>query len=469
MTSIHILDDDSLLNVFNLYRPFLLGEDQHVNTRYRGGAQWLGERWWYRLAHVCQRWRSLILASAPYLNLCLVCTYGTPVADMLAHSPPLPLVIDYEATDITSQDQEAIILALKQRDRVRRIRLHIPVLKLRKFITAIDGEYPILEYLILADPPKDKSTVLILPETLQTPYLRHLSIDCSIPILSQLLTTAVGLVTLNLSLHHSSTYFEPTVLLQWLSLMPQLEFLLIFFSFPVPDRDVEGQLTSTPITTHVTFPNLRFFALHAVSAYTEAVLSGITAFRVENFIISYPKQLTFSVPQLLQFMGRTENFMFNRASFHFFSEQVHVMVNPPETLDAFILNVDSWPLDCQVSSVVQIFNAPSQIFSAVESLTLAHEVHSRSSQEHNEVNLTDWRKLIGSFSNVKILRINDGLVGELSRCLRFDDGEHPLELLPELREIRYSGSGTANDAFTSFIDARQNAGRPVTLIKSNTK
>ena len=26
-TSIHILDDDSLLNVFHLYRPFLLGED----------------------------------------------------------------------------------------------------------------------------------------------------------------------------------------------------------------------------------------------------------------------------------------------------------------------------------------------------------------------------------------------------------------------------------------------------------
>ena len=27
-TSIHILDNDSLLNIFYLYRPFLLGEDQ---------------------------------------------------------------------------------------------------------------------------------------------------------------------------------------------------------------------------------------------------------------------------------------------------------------------------------------------------------------------------------------------------------------------------------------------------------
>jgi hypothetical protein len=59
-----------------------------------------------------------------------------------------------------------------------------------------------------------------------------------------------------------------------------------------------------------------------------------------------------------------------------------------------------------------------------------------------------------------------GSSGELSRCLRLDDGEHPLELLPELQDLTYSGSGNASDAFTPFIDVRQNAGRPVTLIKS---
>jgi hypothetical protein len=64
---------------------------------------------------------------------------------MLAHSPPLPLVIDYEDRDITAKDEEAIILALEQRDRVRRIRFYIPVLQLQRLIIAIDGEYPILE------------------------------------------------------------------------------------------------------------------------------------------------------------------------------------------------------------------------------------------------------------------------------------------------------------------------------------
>ena len=473
-TSIHILDDYSLLNIFYLYRPFLLGEDEDEEARVAGGSMgWAGEHWWFKLTHVCQRWRNLILGAASYLGLCLVCTYGTPVSDMLAHSPPLPLIIDYyeddDDADTTAEDEEAIVLALEQRDRVRRIRFKIPVLKLQKIIVAINGGYPILEFLILWDSSQDKSTVLILPETLETPHLRHLAINCSIPIRSPLLGTATNLVTLYLVLYHPSTYIQPIVLLQCLSLMPQLEILAIGFQFAVPNRDVERQLMRTPIMTHVTLPNLRFFVFQAVSAYSEAVLSRITAHRLETFHIGYLKQLTFSVPQLLQFMVRTENLRFDRAEFEFNRERVNVWVHPPETnmpMNVFSIMVDCWHLDWQVSSVAQIVNALSQIFSEVEHLSLAYNVHSRSSEEHHEVDRTEWRKLLGSFSNVKTLQINDGLVKELSRCLRLDDGEDPLELLPGLQELTYSGSGNANDAFTSFIDARRNADRPVTLVKS---
>ena len=443
-----------------------MGEDQNVNIRLQGGGEWAGERWWYGLAHVCQRWRNIILGSASYLGLCLVCTYGTPVADMLAHSPPLPLVIDYPDDDITAKDEEAIMLALEQRDRVRRIRFGIPVRKLQKLIMAIDGEYPILEHLLLAAVREDKNTVLTLPETLQTPHLRHLAIDCSIRIPIRSPGTAASLIILNLGMYDPSTYFQPTVLLQWLSLMPQLEILLIFFYFAVPNRDVERQLMRAPLVAHVTLPNLHSFFLQTVGAYSEAVISRITAPHLEIFQICYFKQLTFSVPQLLQFIGRTENFRFDRAEFHFTSSRVYVKVFPPEAeTEAFSMNIDCWHLDWQVSSVAQIFIALSQIFSAVEHLTFVHKVHSRSSEEHNEVDRAEWRKLLRSFSNVKTLRIHLGLVEELSRCVQLEDGEYPLELLPELQELTYTRSGNANDAFTSFVDARQNAGRPVTLIK----
>jgi hypothetical protein len=63
-----------------------------------------------------------------------------------------------------------------------------------------------------------------------------------------------------------------------------------------------------------------------------------------------------------------------------------------------------------------------------------------SSEEHNEVDRTEWRKLLRPFSNVKTLRIEKGLVKDLSRCLELEDGEFPLELLPELQELSIMGA-----------------------------
>jgi hypothetical protein len=470
--SIHFLDDDSLLNVFYVYRPFTLGEDEHDTIRIRGGCEWVHERWWFKLAHVCRRWRNILLGSASYLGLCLVCTYGTPVADMLAHSPPLPLIIDYfNDNDITKKDEKAITLALEQRSRVRRIRLQLHPQILQRLVMSIEEEYPILECLITMAPittgaVEDGSTALILPETLQAPHLRHLTVvGFTSPIATRLITTAVGLVTLCLTITHTSAYIQPAVLLQRLSFIPQLEVLVIYFSFPVPKFDVERQLMHTPITTHITFPNLRGFWVQGVSAYFEAVFHRITTPRLERLEIIYATQLTFSVPRLLQFMGEIENLRFDRAELEFYSKRVNVSAYPPEAKSfAFHISVACWHLDWQVSSAAQISNSLSQMFSAVENLTLEHKVHSQSSEEHNMVDRTGWHKLLRSFRNVKTLRVDNGLIGELSRCLRLEDGELPLKVLPELQELSYSGGRTAGDVFKSFIGARQSAGRPVTLI-----
>ena len=473
-TSIHILDDDSLLNVFHLYRPFLLGEDDEDEFgRIAGGNEgWDRGRWWYKLAHVCQRWRNIVLGSAAYLDVSLVCTSGTPVADMLAHSPPLPLVIDYRLDGnnyFTAEDEEGAILALKQYDRVRRVRLIMPATSLQKFITTMDDEYPILEHLIIGHRAEDNTTILTFPETLEAPHLCHLLlIGFALPIGSRLLTTAVGLVTLCLFLINPSTYFHPNTLLHWVSFMPQLETLVIGFDFPACSRHVGGQFTHTAITTPVTLPNLRHFWFKGVTAYLEALLYRISAPRLEKLEIVFFNQLTFSVPCLLHFVGTTENLRFKTAKFKFSDRHVDVKVYPHEEPDMFALSfaVNSCHLDWQVSSMAQIFNALGPVLSAVEHLTFEHEFHSQSSEAHNEVDPTEWRKLLPLFSNVKTLRIAEGLVEELSRCLQLDDGKLSSEMLPELQELSYSGSGNTGSAFTSFIDACQNAGRPITVIHS---
>jgi len=104
------------------------------------------ERWWYRLAHVCQRLRNPILGSTFYLGICLVCTYGTY---MSAHSPHLPLAIEYIGIGypdiITTEDEEVMNL-------IYGVRLQISVENLQNLVMAIQGgggENLILEHLTI--------------------------------------------------------------------------------------------------------------------------------------------------------------------------------------------------------------------------------------------------------------------------------------------------------------------------------
>jgi hypothetical protein len=98
-------------------------------------------------------------------------------------------------------------------------------------------------------------------------------------------------------------------------------------------------------------------------------------------------------------------------------------------------------LDWQVSSTAQIFDALSPVISAVEHLTLKHERYAIPSAWRNEADRTQWRKLLGSFGNVKTLRAPNGLVRELSRSLRSDNGEHPLGLVPDVEGARIFRGG----------------------------
>ena len=96
----------------------------------------------------------------------------------------------------------------------------------------------------------------------------------------------------------------------------------------------------------------------------------------------------------------------------------------------------------------------------MEHLALEHRVRSRSSEEHNEVDRTEWRKLLRSFRSAKTLCIDHGLADELSRSLQLDGGEPPLELLPELQKPISLGNGhiaVLTDGYISHTLNRPNA------------
>ncbi|KAI0249391.1 hypothetical protein BJV78DRAFT_1155864 [Lactifluus subvellereus] len=450
----HILNDDVLLNIFHLYQLEISDEyDEDGDPNF----YWSGQRWWYKLAQVCRRWRRLILASPSYLDLHLLCTHGVPIANMLAHSPPLPLAIYYEEDgETTEEDEEGLLLALRHSDRVHYISLNLPSPNLRNVITTMDEPFPFLERLYILS-RTEGDTSLVLPLTFQAPNLRHL-----------VLTTAVGLVTLALVDIPPSAYFPPSYLLTRLSLMPQLEVVVIEFHSPLPNRNVERQPLNTPIMTHVTLPNLRRFSFKGVSAYLE-LLARIRAPVLSNLDIVLFNQLTFTVPRLLQFMVTSEILNFSTVRLDFTADDFVLRrhYQGKWTPSPFHLKVPCSHLDWQVSSAAQILGALHPVLSVVEKLTLSHIKHNRSSEWHNEVDRTRWRQLLRPFSNLKTLHVQNDLVGKLVPSLQTDDGELPLEFLPNLSEIGYSGGDDARDAFTPFIDGRQVAGHSVNLTMVN--
>ena len=437
-----------------------------------GGGKWDRERWWHRLIQVCRRWRYLLLDSVFHLQVSLVCARGSPVADMLAHSPPtIPLIIDHfddRYEDLTAEDEKGILLALQHRHRVRRIRLLKPTPILQKLIIALDGEFPILEFLLIWHqryhwPVTEPIENLNLPESFRAPHLRHLTLkNFATPIESPQLTTMGNLVTLYLTKIPFSAHFHPNTLLQRLSLMPQLEVLWTGFNF---SHDVETQLLRTPIVTQVTLPNLYWLGFLGSSAYLEALLPSVTAPLLKRLRIDFFYEMIYSVPHLQQFMNTARNVHIKTVTLHFSDYYLWVLAYPH--MDARIQNLDmtfgGMCLDWQIVSAAQIFHALSTAFSVVENLTLNYNRRHMLPDWNNDADRIHWRELLGPFGKVKNLSMDDELVEQLSRALQPGEEESPTELLPKLQRLSYSGIYASRNAFTQFIDARQKAGLPITV------
>jgi hypothetical protein len=340
----------------------------------------------------------------------------------------------------------------------------MPVANLQNLIVAIDREFPMLEFLYIRSPNKHK-TILILPKTLEAPHLLHVGLEnFAFSIQSPLFLTAIGLTTLSLHNILPSAYFSPAVLLQRLSLMPQLEMLEISFHSPIASHYVE-QLSYVPMMTHDMLPNLHWFAFQGVSAYLEALLPGVAMPLLETLQVVFFNQLSFNLPHLVQLMGRTESLRSKSVKLWFQQDAVIVATFPHKGSKKynFCIQVICSHFDWQVAISAQFVTVLSPVFVAVEHLTLDYHEHHSSLDWHNKADCTQWHGLLKSFSNVKTLLIADGLIRELSHSLRLGYGDRPLELLPTLKELVCYAKGNAAYTFLPFINERKAAGVTVRL------
>ena len=421
------LSNDLLLEIFDWYRLYETDSDEDQD--------WNLERWWYKLIHVWQKWRHLILSSPNRLELHLVCIYGIPVEDMLSHSPPLPLIIYYpEIPDkMSAADEENAIFALQQYDRVHCIRIVAPTAVMCNLFEVMDCEFPILERLSLCLSTESRSG-LGLPENLLAPPLRILSLsNIFLPIQSQLLIQAEGLISLSLWDVPVSLEFHPAHLVAQLLGISQLQILMVHFHTPLPNRRFEIPAQPTPIA----LPNLKLLVFRGGSTYMESILARIHAPLLSLLTIEIFSQLTSDLSHLVELVRTSDKFTFRSAEVRFGNESVTLILDPhherPDTYP-FVVHVKCQPLDWQAACAAQICHKLEPLLASVESLTLKFDKDG-SAPWQDEIDVEMWHGLLRTFAGVKRLRISGVLVGDLFRSLRLDECVLPLELIPELREL----------------------------------
>jgi hypothetical protein len=383
-SSIEVLSDDVLLIIFRHYRDAT-------------------PRIWHTLAGVCQRWRLVVFTLPRTLNLLLYCLPGTPVLKTLDSWPPLPIIIQYgglpNLDPPTLEDDDNVIAALKQSDRVRSISLTLTSSLLEKF-SAIFDPFSELEELALLS---QDNMPLTLPSTFRWgSRLRTLhSTRVSLPSFPQLISLSRDLVDIQLNEIPSAGYFPPEEFANALSAMSNLRSLsLHFLSFP-PRRKYLG-LPSRP-WERAFLPVLTCLTYRGISKYLDTLVARIDAPHLRVINITFFHQPTIDVFQLGQFLERTGLLIpLSHADVQSFAHAISISFTDSSTSTLLQLHISCKQLDWQFHSMAQICDQFSPSLFRVKGL----DIHTtRPSSGQDDVDCEQWLQLIRAFWGAKDFRV----------------------------------------------------------------
>ncbi|KAH9167924.1 hypothetical protein EDB89DRAFT_1909676 [Lactarius sanguifluus] len=460
-TTINSFPDNVLLEIFDFYR-------RHQDLC---GSRFYSIWDWHRLAHVCPRWRRIILSSPRRLNLQLLCTHGTPVRKNLVYWPPFPIIVDYytyRGTDdrqgLTPGDEDNVVAALEDSARVRHVGISVTSSLLEKMAAVMWKPFPALTHLWLSS---NDDTVPTLPDEflgLPTPSLRVVHIEgVSFPALPRLLSPALGLVDLRLLDIPGDHYISPGVLVSSLAALTELRTLLIGFRSPTPPSS--RTIRQDPMT-RISLPSLTTFGFHGVKGYLEDLVAQMDTPRLDYFRISYFNQLDFQVPQLSRFIVRTQSLYlarFKRARVDFGANDVYVSLycEREELLEShFSLQISCQGLDWQVSHVAQTLSQFATLLSNIGDLSIDARELSPGGKDY--MDNTEWLDLLRPFTAVGTLHVSGKLAGYVARRLEGVTGNIVVEILPSLHSLFLE-----DEPLTSverFVEVRRLSGRPVTIV-----
>ena len=307
--------------------------------------------------HTCRKWRHIVFVSQGVLRLRLFCTHGTPVQKNLDCWPALPIVVQYGGllalAPLTPEDEDNIMAALKQSDRVISISLTVTTSLLKKLST-IQGAYSELQDLVLLSRQDD--VLLIMPNSFRWgQHLRRLhSTGVAFPSLLQLLSSSTNLIDLQLHDIFMDWQFSPDMLMKALSKLGQLRSLSLHLHSITFHRSFP--LLSLPLSLESIFlPALTHFNYEGSMEYLEDIVASIDAPFLKDIEITFFDNLIVAHSKLSEFFDWIELYR-SHCGAHILSSQptISISITEPGAPTCLKLQVLCKPSCFQTSSMAQI-------------------------------------------------------------------------------------------------------------------
>ena len=461
VNTIEDLPPEILEEIFRFYR-----QDALALSR---GRPWE----WHRLTHVCPKWRTIIFHATNRLGLQLFCTNGTPVGNTLHCWPDLPIVMRYGVfpgpNPLAAGDVEGIVAALQQPSRLRIIQLTVTMPLLEKLattkyepkqVTATQQErFPELEHLELTT--QTEAEPILHDQFLggAAPRLHTLrTTRIALPALPQLLLSATNLVSIQLEAIPSTGYIPPEYLIFTLAPMSRLQMLHVHFLSPTSHSDLKESPYSPPEPADLRF--LKHFEFHGDIEYLEQLSDGINA-PAKYIYITYFNDLEFTIPKLVEFLGRAKTPSFRvEATVHYSGTDVSITFSQQETPCRLAFRIPCRRFDWQMAAITDISN---QLLPSITPSVQQLDIYASPPfpDGHDDMDHTLFLDLFRIFTNVESLRVTKEIGSHAAHALRGTTDE-----LPNMREFYvedHDDFASVQTVLAPFITSRRRSNRLISV------
>jgi len=419
---------------------------------------------WYRLVHVCRRWRYVVLASPRYLDLKVEHCGRRPTTEMPKVWQTLPIALQYWSRP--SRDENLIaVLESKHYSRVCEINLiNFSLLPWERFIAAMQKPFPELTDLSFSSSPNNKMP--ILPASFlggSAPRLRALDLQGVPPgAVQRLLLSANNLVYLSLRHIPYAGYNSPEDMATCVSGLTRLENLNLHFCPPRSHRLPQVSRQILPPFAPFVLPALTEFIFEGHSYYLERLVAQIDAPLLLNLRITFLQYDVFDLPQLGRFISHTEKHGTHaRAMVSYFHDEHRLTLSPqPRTGDSTLvlgilydtLSDPHRPL----SSLTKVCHSSLPLYTLEElDITWGWPFQTRRNEREERM---QWLQLLALFTSVTNLRLGKEMATLIIHALKELDGEKERSVLPALQSLFIEGlqsSEVVQDVAKQFVAARQ--------------